>query len=264
MRRNKHGLSRIIPNSVKLKIRKNSFFGCVVCCSSIFEYEHIDPEFINAMTHDPDKMTLLCPKCHQNVTSGRMSKETVKLGKEDPCPKKSGNSSDIFDIGRTMPSIKIGGRTFNNSPEPIIVDGKPLFKILPGEQQGAPFRLSGDFYNEEGKLILSIVDNEWIVHVLNTWDVDVVGPVITIRESPRKIALQLRANPPSGLIIEKIHMRTANMLFVGNSQTLKASVGQGSLETLNLDAKSQVKISSDNFYPKSGPSKGPSNNGFGF
>lgn len=53
--KNKFGLSRYIPSDVKLQVRKNSGFGCVICGMGIIHYEHVDPEFHVAQTHDPDK-----------------------------------------------------------------------------------------------------------------------------------------------------------------------------------------------------------------
>ena len=65
---NKYGLSRNIPEDVKLAVRQACGFGCVVCGMSIIEYEHIDPPFHDATVHDPTKIALLCATCHGNVS----------------------------------------------------------------------------------------------------------------------------------------------------------------------------------------------------
>lgn len=87
---NKYGLSRDIPESVKLRIRQHAGFGCVICGLGIVEYEHVDPEFKDAKVHDPEKMTLLCPICHTKATSGLFSKDRVKEAMEDPVCKRKG------------------------------------------------------------------------------------------------------------------------------------------------------------------------------
>ncbi len=53
---NKHGLSRTIPEDVKRQVRQACGFGCVCCGFAIVTYEHIEPEFHNAESHDPENM----------------------------------------------------------------------------------------------------------------------------------------------------------------------------------------------------------------
>jgi len=60
-RTNKHGLPRHIPPEIKRAIRQACGFGCVTCGSAIGQYEHIDPEFAEATSHDPEKMAYLNP-----------------------------------------------------------------------------------------------------------------------------------------------------------------------------------------------------------
>jgi hypothetical protein len=78
MTTNKRGLSRNIPADVKREVRRNSKFGCVLCRQLICEYEHIDPTFAEASSHEADKICLLCPTHHTEVTNGLLSKEQVK------------------------------------------------------------------------------------------------------------------------------------------------------------------------------------------
>ena|SRR5262245_8258957 len=75
---NQHGLSRHIPNDVKLAVRRLSKFGCVRCRNAIYQYEHIDPQFADARVHDPHVICLLCGSCHDRVTRGQVSKKTIK------------------------------------------------------------------------------------------------------------------------------------------------------------------------------------------
>jgi HNH endonuclease len=77
--RNRHGLTRDIPEPVKRAVRQACGFGCVVCGASIIEYEHVDPGFADAREHGPANLTLLCPQCHSKVTTGIWSKEKIKV-----------------------------------------------------------------------------------------------------------------------------------------------------------------------------------------
>ena len=74
---NQHGLSRYIPADVRRDVRHRSKFGCVVCRRGFYQYEHIDPPFEDAESHDPDHICCLCGSCHDSVTRGHLSKAMV-------------------------------------------------------------------------------------------------------------------------------------------------------------------------------------------
>ena len=77
MSKNRHGLARSIPDRIKREVRKRSKFGCVLCRCAFYEYEHIDPPFEHATSHDPSKICCLCSSCHSAVTRGQRSKQSV-------------------------------------------------------------------------------------------------------------------------------------------------------------------------------------------
>jgi hypothetical protein len=96
---NAHGLSRDIPDPIKREVRQRCGFGCVNCGRAVYQYEHLDPEFVDATLHDPKHIVLLCGWCHDLVTRGLLSKDSVKEKAENPKCKESGFSFGPFDIG---------------------------------------------------------------------------------------------------------------------------------------------------------------------
>ena len=70
--KNDHGLSRHIPEDVKREVRQRSRFGCVIpgCRRAFYEYEHIEPEFKDAKSHDPAAICLVCPNHNPRRTGG--------------------------------------------------------------------------------------------------------------------------------------------------------------------------------------------------
>jgi hypothetical protein len=108
---NRHGLSRRIPDPIARQLRQECGFGCVVCGSAIFDYEHVDPEFKDAEEHDPTKMALLCGSCHDKVTRRQWSKDKIKEARANPICLESGFSSEWFDYGTEAPTIVVGGAT---------------------------------------------------------------------------------------------------------------------------------------------------------
>ncbi|MFZ2448675.1 MAG: hypothetical protein WAW37_20120 [Syntrophobacteraceae bacterium] len=142
--------------------------------------------------------------------------------------KTQGFSKEVFDIGHGHPTLQFGGALLSNCPIPIQVGGMPLFKIEPPEEQGAPFRLSGTFCDSKGAVSLQIIENEWLASSAN-WDVEVVGGSIVIREGKGNIHLKLSANPPDGIIVDRLNMLLNGILFEANGNFLRVKYPNGSV-----------------------------------
>jgi hypothetical protein len=202
---NKHGLSRDIPDPVAREIRQRCGFGCVNCGSAIYQYEHVDPEFADATSHDPNRIVLLCGTCHDLVTKRFLSKETIKEKAKTPKCKERGFSFGPFDIGNDPPEIALGLVLARNARTLIRICGDDVFTIRAPEQPGGPFLLDARFFDADNKPILDIVANQWRSSSDN-WDVEIKGPRITIRKALGNFALILRAEPPARLVIERMDM----------------------------------------------------------
>lgn len=209
---NKHGLSRYISADIRREIKKRCGFGCVVCGSAFYEYEHIDPEWHDAIEHNADKMTLLCGSCHDRVTKGFLSKQTVTECNTDPECLKSGFSYGAFDIGRNShPEISMGNVKSTNVRCLLRIFGKEVISISPPTEDKEPFKVSAHIFDDSGKEILFIKDNEWLTPIDN-WDVEVVGPRICIRRKSRDVQLKLRVEPPKRIVFEQI-----SLLYLGHT-----------------------------------------------
>ena len=100
--------------------------------------------------------------------------------------------------------------------------GVDLLSFKPPEEPGSPFLLSGLLSDVTRATTLRIVDNEWFAGDEN-WDVEVVGPVITIRRGLGDIALKIRVMPPHALVIERIDMQCEGYFIKGEGDVLKLS-----------------------------------------
>lgn len=114
------------------------------------------------------------------------------------------------------------GVTFYNCTHLIVVNGHPLFSILPPQEENSPALLSGVFYDSDGRDALVIHENEWSVSTEN-WDVECIGPKITIRNAPGNIVLVLNLNPPQGITIERLDMFFDGIRLRGNNEILETS-----------------------------------------
>lgn len=213
---NKYGLSRNIPNPIKQKIRQICGFGCVICGCAIYEYHHYNPSFNDAKNHDPSKIALLCGKCHNYITKGHWSEEKLREAHKTPKTLQNGFSSGFFDVSKKTPIISFGNSIFTNVSIIIQAFEIPILKISPPENDGSPFRLSGIFYDSMGQECFRIIENEW-QGLVGNWDIEIIGPVVTIRRDQRKIALKLRIDPPDKFYIEKINMLYRGVSIQGNN-----------------------------------------------
>ena len=217
--RNKHGLSRTIPPEVKFQVRKNSGWGCVICGIGIIEYEHVSPEFKNCKTHDSDKMTLLCPTCHSKKTRGFLSVSTIQKAMLNPKAKQLGFSKDVLDIGTTFPKVYFASNLFVDCKYPLIVSDLYLIRILPPETEGGPFRLSAQFFNNEGRPALFIENNEWYSYSSN-WDLEVTAGRIKIKNNKNSYSLILKTIDNETIEIEHVESRINNIYLRGDKNIL--------------------------------------------
>ncbi|HIH2750979.1 hypothetical protein L3V59_11070 [Burkholderia aenigmatica] len=132
----------------------------------------------------------------------------------------------MFDFSSAPIEIAFSGASFYDCRHVIVVNGFPLLSLRPPLEAGQPVRLSGCFSDADGELMLTIKDNEWSVGAGN-WDVECVGPRITIRNAPGEISLVLRMEPPTRLVVERIDMQFKGVRFRGDETTLEISINGG-------------------------------------
>jgi hypothetical protein len=88
----------------------------------------------------------------------------------------------------------------------IEINGDSVISISEPESEGGPFRINAHLRDRNGGRILEIDANEWKTPVSN-WDVEIVGPRISVRCAARDISLVLRSEPPGRIIIERLEMQ---------------------------------------------------------
>lgn len=209
--KNEHGLSRYVPAAIAREIRRRSKFGCVNCRRAVCVYEHIEPLFKDAQSHDPDHMCLLCGHCHDKVTRGQLSKSTVA---ERYASVQSSDEIvrpfDDFDLNSENITVSLGSSTFHGAKTLIELDGITVLAIEPPEEGAAFPTLSGYFTDQAGTELLRIDQNVWYGPA-GAWDVDVNGREISVRVGSGLLALKLHVDPPSNITVEVLDM------YVGTS-----------------------------------------------
>lgn len=220
--RNSHGLGRTIPAAVRREVRQRCGYGCVRCGLALFDYEHFDPDFKDAKSHSPQGITLLCMQCNQKRRRGVLSIETVRAANACPRALQQGFANEFFDFSSSELTVVFAGVTFTDTPTLIAVNDFAILSIAPPESPHHPLRLSGFFADDSGQVTLKIQDNEWSAGADN-WDVECVGPRITIRSAPGNLTLVLRLEPPKRLIVERLNMQFEDVYLRGEEGLLETS-----------------------------------------
>lgn len=229
--RNRHGLPRRIPADVRRQVRQECGFGCVRCGQAIVQYEHIDPPFAAAHTHNPSCIALLCGSCHDQVTRGLISKGEIVEARASPKTFEAGCARAVFMMSSPF-ELMIGSNHFANV-RCVVRKGRKeeWFKVEGPERPGGPVRLSAKFYGQTRRPELEIRRNEWLLST-GAWDISTEGPVIEVRHGTGDIALRLRMTPPHRLILERLKM------ILGDTGIVVAPNGSITV----LDAGSEIEL----------------------
>lgn len=204
--KNDHGLSREIPPDIKREVRKRCGFGCVVCGSAIYEYEHYDPEFKDAIKHSADGIALLCPTDHRRKEKKLLSKENYLKAIANPKPFESNKAYTEWKESNFAPTIIMGNKIFKGGTSILKVDDELLLGFKPPEEKGAPPRLFARFFDNEQREVFSIIDNQIQIHS-DAFDVETTAENWIVRSKLYKIDLNIQLLPPDKIIINQINFR---------------------------------------------------------
>lgn len=210
MTTNRQNLSRTIPEAVKREVRQRDGFGCIVCGSAFYQYDHLGTEFKDAETHDPQQIVLLCGGCHDRKTRGVLSTETLQMHAQSPRCMQTNFSWGPLDVGRDHPEIVLGTLTATHVRSLLTIDGEDVFSIAQPVVPHGPFTVNASLYDQGGRQTVKIVSNEFQAEVSN-WDVEITGPRVTVRSAPGKFDLVIRMEPPHRLVIERLDMVYKNL-----------------------------------------------------
>ena len=200
---NRYGLSRAIPSPVKREVRQRCGFGCVVCGNAIFQYEHFDPEYKDAKSHEANGITLLCPGHHDEKRKGFLAEEQIRACNRTPYTLKHGSSYHNVTTVFT-PEIVLGMKTFAGGSSILTIGGELMLGFKPPEADGAPHRLSFCFFGKDDEEVFSIIDNE-LRCPSDSFDIEIEGNVWSFRSALRKIDLVIRFDLPTRITIAKMN-----------------------------------------------------------
>ena len=230
--RNIHNLGRYVPTEIREEVRKRCGFGCVIFGAAWYDYEHFDPDFKDAKSHQAAGITLLCMQHNQRRARKTLSLESVRVANANPICLQQGYSNETFDFGINPVEVVFANSTFIDCPSIISINGISILSIKPPKEVGQPYLVSAFFSDADGQVTLKIVENVFFVGSDN-WDVECVGPRIIVRRSKKDISIILRSEPPSRIVVEKIDMEFEGAMIRGDEQGVQISPNSKSWTSIN-------------------------------
>jgi hypothetical protein len=182
------------------EVRQRCGFGCVLCGRPIYEYDHI-LGWAKVKRHVASEITLLCDDHHREKTAGFLPNARVIEANRRPfnivngvtAPHTLYYSGREFTLAIGIYKFQGGDRGQGAAGEAIRIDGESLFGV---RLEDGHFLLNLSVYDSKGDLALLVADNELIMNA-RSWDVEVVGARITVREGERNILFDIVFRPPA-------------------------------------------------------------------
>jgi hypothetical protein len=203
-----------IPAHIKRQIRQRCGFGCVLCGSPIFEYEHIQGHKVTG--DNPDEMTLLCKFHHGEKTHKRMPVALVATANQAPFNLRRDASGEhpLYYFGENF-SVTFG----NMDVRAELVDGSPVAALRVDGQPVIGARLVDG--HAELELCLRDADNvPYLVvrkgqlrHTLRQWDVEWTAQTLIIRRAPGDVVLRIRFQTPDSVVVERGEFWSNGLFF---------------------------------------------------
>ncbi|AZA60766.1 HNH endonuclease signature motif containing protein [Chryseobacterium indoltheticum] len=212
-----------IPSEIKREVRQRCGFGCVICGSPIYDYEHM-LEWAEVERHVADEITLLCPSHHREKTAKRLPSASVINANKTPHNLKTlvTDKHLLYYEGNEV-IMRFGNTNF------IIVDkGEGIkyatlvmfhYPLIYATLKEKILLLNIDLFDIEGNLVLSIVENELIIST-GVWDIQYVSTKLTIRSEASDIFIEIDFITPN-----IIHFTRGKIYYKGITFTIHPTKG---------------------------------------
>jgi len=174
-------------------------------------------DWADVKEHVSKDITLLCPGHHREKTNGLLTRLQVEEANNNPYNFKNDFSSpyQLHYTGGTGIAVianniitnasLIKAYQSNNLPYvvPVLIDGVPIISFILQDER---LLLNINIFDEYNQPILTVKDNQ-LIFMPETWDIDLRGSKLIIREAARKIILELDFVLPNIIIVVKAKIR---------------------------------------------------------
>lgn len=205
---NKHGLFRRIPDDIRRQVRRRCGFGCLLCRQAPVQYDHFEPEWVDAKQHDPAGIVLLCPSCHVKRGAGIVSINQIHEALKRA---ESGTLGPVrYEFNQAMPEqtkwrMRMGTFDFVEGAR-FEVNGATILSVAGDKELGT--LLNATFTNEHGEVIAELEDNAFELEAAKLVDFRCLKNSFEVRDSYGTKALVATIDAADGLVdIRKVNIR---------------------------------------------------------
>ncbi|MCE6987472.1 HNH endonuclease [Dyadobacter sp. CY323] len=184
-----------IPTDVARQVRQECYFGCVLCGSPVFHYDHIE-EYAVVKEHKVENLALLCASHHNDKSTKKLSSERVKEARENPY-----NKDRLATAGHKLVdnrSIEIILGT-NHAISPLRADGEFCavyvngYSYLKIVSENGWLSLSMAITDINGNTLLSVEKGE-IKVATKIFDYTYIGDNLVIKSNDSQVVTDLNLN----------------------------------------------------------------------
>jgi trigger factor len=176
----------------------------VICGRPIYEYDHIWG-WAKVKRHIASEITLLCDNHHREKTARFLPNQKVIEANERPFNIVNGvTAPHALHYSGSSFMLALGTSKFwgvdqgsGVACDVLRIDGEPLLGV---RLEDGHFLLNLCVRDSKGDLVLLIEDNELLLNV-RSWDIEIVGAQITIREGKGNILFDIIFRTPSNVVV---------------------------------------------------------------
>ena len=164
-----------IPEEIKRKVRQECYFGCVICGSPFFDYDHIVP-YSQVKEHTVENLALLCRTHHNDKTpikNPRLSIERVLEARINPFNKDKSYTSSYKLVDDKNLKVMLGcneaKKTFDRGDDNHYVIWNSGYSFFTIHADNGYICFSLSLTDSDGNLLLTIDKGE-IKVTTQEWD----------------------------------------------------------------------------------------------
>lgn len=194
--------ARTIPARTKREVRQRCGFGCVICGSPVYEYDHMDGFHVTG--HVAERITLLCSGHHTEKTARRLPIRIVERHNAEPfnSRRRATPKRALYYDATEAPTLRLGDMEIRPDSERrenlgISVHGSVAFGVR-FTQDGLP-SLEADIRDMTNKPLLRITRGELRFAVSN-WDVTFEGQILRVQSRARSYVLEVLFDPEANTV----------------------------------------------------------------
>ena len=202
--KNRFGLSRDIPENVKLAVRKRCKFGCVVCGAIPFDYDHFAPPFVDCQKHDPEGIILLCQNHHRKRQSGFLTDEFV-LDCLEKIRSTKRDSRFMIETRNTDFAVNWASARFVNCGACIQLADEKVFEITKTGIPLDPIHISATLRDASGSIICRIHKNEIIAMADSVGDFTCTANRLLYKDKNQNTIIEMEVTSDE-LLMKRLHI----------------------------------------------------------